>query len=160
MIRFHKLPTPLKCPGCDTVNRTDLQRLAQARLDDGLALLAAGRWSGAYYMTGYAVECGLKACLLRYLGESTAVFGELGYLKKLTECWTHDLVFLVKLAGLEADFGLARGSNPVLGANWGVAKDWKETSRYEEKTEADARTLCNAIADKLDGVFVWIQSRW
>ena len=142
------------------MNRTDLQKLAQSRLDDGLSLLAAGRWSGAYYMTGYAVECSLKACLLRHLGESAAVFGDSTYLRKLADCWTHDLVKLVNLAGLDTDFGTARGANVALGANWGVTKDWKETSRYEERTEAEAKALCSAIADKPDGVFLWIQSRW
>jgi len=142
------------------VNRTDLQKLAQATLDDGLALLAVKRWGGAYYMSGYAIECGLKACLLRHLGESASVFGVEGHLKELGKCWTHDLVLLVKLAGLDTDFGLARGANATLGAYWGVAKDWKETSRYEEKTEAEAKALCEAISHKPDGVYLWIQSRW
>jgi HEPN domain-containing protein len=142
------------------VNRIDLQKLAQARLDDASALLSAGRWSGAYYLAGYALECGLKACLLRYIGDSTAVFGSDGYLKELSKCWTHDLVFLVKFAGLEADFTTARGANSTLSVNWGVAKDWEELSRYEAKNESDAKTLYNAIADKPDGVFQWIVSHW
>ncbi len=29
---------------------------------DAEVLLDAGQWSGAYYLAGYAVECGLKAC--------------------------------------------------------------------------------------------------
>jgi len=142
------------------VNRTDLQKLAHARLDDASALLTAGRWSGTYYLAGYALECGLKACLLRYIGDSIAIFGSDGYTKELTKCWTHDLAFLVKLSGLEADFGTAKGANPTLSANWGVAKDWEELSRYQDKTEADAKALYGSIADKPDGVFQWIQSRW
>jgi hypothetical protein len=123
-------------------------------------LLDGGRWAAAYYLTGYATECGLKACLLRYLGESSAVFGELGYLKSLTDCWTHDLVKLVKLAGLEQVFGTDRGANSALNAFWGVAKDWKETSRYEEKNEVEARALYEAVTHKPDGVFQWIQTHW
>ena len=67
---------------------------------------------------------------------------------------------MVNMAGLDADFGVARGANPVLAASWGVTKDWKETSRYEEKTEAEARALFEAVNQKPDGVFLWIQSRW
>lgn len=107
------------------------------------------------------MECGLKACLLRYLGESGAVFGDEKYLKKLLECWTHDLVKLVNLAGLDETFGLARQANPVLEAFWAVAKDWKESSRYEdERPEAEARALYEAVSNNPDGVFRWIQSRW
>src|SRR5438034_41971 len=93
------------------VDRSKLQRLAAERLIDAKVMLDGGRWSGAYYLCGYVVECALKACLLRHLGESTAVFGDPGYLRKLTDCWTHDFVKLVHLAGLDAEFGAARGAN-------------------------------------------------
>jgi hypothetical protein len=86
--------------------------------------------------------------------------GRRGYLKQLADCWTHDLVKLVNLAGLDADFGAARGANPVLGGYWGIAKDWKETSRYDEKTEIEARGLFEAVSHKPDGVFLWLRSRW
>jgi len=33
------------------------------------ALLNAGQWSGAYYLAGYAVECGLKACIAKLTNE-------------------------------------------------------------------------------------------
>jgi HEPN domain-containing protein len=46
------------------VNRAELQRLTRDRIRDAKALLTAGRWSGAYYLAGYAVECGLKACII------------------------------------------------------------------------------------------------
>jgi len=36
------------------------------RIEDATALLAASRWSGAYYLTGYALECALKSCVLAY----------------------------------------------------------------------------------------------
>jgi HEPN domain-containing protein len=142
------------------VNKKQLQKLANMRLQDAKALLGRKRWSGAYYLSGYVIECALKACLLKHLGESDAVFGMQGYLKQLSECWTHDLVKLLTLAGLDRDFGVARGANPVLDRCWGIVKDWTETSRYEEKTEDKARELYEAVSHKPDGVFLWIQSRW
>jgi len=142
------------------VDRKKLQELARTRLKDAKALLGRRRWSGAYYLCGYVIECSLKACLLRHLGESDAVFGDQDYLKELAKCWTHDLVKLVNLAGLDAPFGAARGANPQLQANWTVTKDWKESSRYEDKTEVEAKGLCEAVSDKQDGVFKWIQSHW
>jgi HEPN domain-containing protein len=133
----------------------------QGRLKDARALLGRKRWAAAYYMSGYVIECGLKACLLRHLGESDAIFGDDKYLKRLADCWTHDLVRLINLAGLDADFGAACGANPTLNAHWGVVKDWKETSRYvETRPEAEARAMFEAVSHKADGVFKWIQSRW
>lgn len=41
-------------------------RVAYQRLDDGTALLEIGRPRAAVYLTGYAVECILKALLLVY----------------------------------------------------------------------------------------------
>ena len=125
-----------------------MQSLATTRLRDSKALLGRKRWSGAYYLCGYAVECGLKACILRYLGESGAVSGDQLYLRRLADCWTHDLVKLVNLAGLDADFGAARGANPALNTFWVVTKDWNETSRYEEKTEAEARAWLESVGQQ------------
>jgi HEPN domain-containing protein len=47
------------------MNRTDLQILAEDRLKDAEVLLASGRFGAAYYLAGYAVECGLKACIAK-----------------------------------------------------------------------------------------------
>lgn len=51
------------------MNRIEWQRIAEERARDAEALLAAGQWSGAYYLAGYAVECGLKACIARQIGQ-------------------------------------------------------------------------------------------
>ena len=142
------------------MDRKQLQNLAKARLKDAKALLGRRRWSGAYYLCGYVIECALKACLLGHLGESGAVFGDHNYLKKLMECWTHDLVKLMSLSGLEADFGMARGASPALESFWTITKEWEESSRYQDKSEAEAKLLFEAISNYPDGVFQWIQSRW
>jgi hypothetical protein len=71
-----------------------------------------------------------------------------------------DLVKLVNLAGLDAEFGVARGNNIRLDGFWTVTKGWKESARYEEKSEGEARALYEAVSDNPDGVFRWIQSRW
>jgi HEPN domain-containing protein len=139
------------------VNRKQLQRLAKERLKDSKALLAKKRWAAAYYFSGYVIECGLKACLLKYLDDTGIIFRDRKYLSELTDCWTHDLGKLVKMADLESAFGTARGAHPNLEQFWGVVKDWKETSRYEEKTEDDARAMLDAVDNKPDGVFLWIQ---
>jgi len=47
------------------MTRRDFQRLARMRLDDARTLLAGGHGEGAYYRTGLAVECALKAAIAR-----------------------------------------------------------------------------------------------
>jgi hypothetical protein len=139
------------------VNRVEWQQLAEDRLLDAQALLAAGRWSCAYYVAGYAVECGLKACVLAYIERTGAIFEDRRYSEK---CWTHDPETLVGVAELDADFGAARGANPILNDNWEIVLKWSETSRYQRKTQPEAEALYNAIADNVNGVLQWIRGHW
>lgn len=143
------------------MTRTQWQSVAGERLTDAQMLLEGKRWAAAYYLSGYVIECSLKACLLRHLGESNAIYGPDNYLAQLKECWTHDLKRLVKLAGLDEPFGLAQKANPALAGYWGVVKDWSETSRYDEsRPEAVATAMYEAVSHQPDGVFQWIQTRW
>ena len=52
-------------------------RAASSRLDDGRALLRVGRYHGVVYLTGYAIECGLKALLIERTpaGERSRLLG-------------------------------------------------------------------------------------
>lgn len=142
------------------MNRQTLQNLATTRLEDAELLLGNGRWSAGYYLTGYAIEYALKSCLLRYLGEGDALFRDPKFRDSLKDCWTHDLTKLVTLTGLDAEFGLARAGNRKLENFWATVKEWKETSRYEEKSEADAKALYEAVTHEHDGVFPWIRMQW
>ncbi len=103
--------------------KADFQLLAEKRLREARALLAAGEPDGAYYLGGYAVECALKACIIRKLNTSDEWpdrnFSEL--------CYRHELAALLKVATLDGPMALEVG---VL-AKWGQVKDWRETSRYE-----------------------------
>lgn len=47
------------------MNRKTFQVLANLRIREAQALLRAKEFSGAYYLVGYAVECGLKACIAK-----------------------------------------------------------------------------------------------
>jgi HEPN domain-containing protein len=142
------------------VNCLELQSLTRERVRDAKALLAYGQWPGAYYLAGYALECALKSCILKHLYDTGMIFKDRKYLDKLGKCWTHDLEQLLELADLTADFDKARGANRQLDVHWTVAKDWQEISRYERRTEAEARELFQAITNVPDGVLTWIQSRW
>jgi len=146
--------------GAFSVNRLNLQQLARERVRDAKALLAYEQWAGAYHMAGYALECALKSCILKHLDNTGIIFKDKKYLDRLSKCWTHDLAQLMDLANLTSEFGVACAANPLLAANWGVAKDWTEISRYEQKSKVEARELFNAITNVPNGVLPWIQLRW
>jgi HEPN domain-containing protein len=139
------------------VNRADLHVLADERVREARALLDAGLWSGAYYLVGYAVECGLKACVLNHVEETGIIFLDRRFSEK---CWTHNLEELVKLAGLEPEFGLDRSRNPNLEVHWFVVRDWNEGARYQGWPESKARQLFEAVTHTTDGVLPWIRARW
>jgi HEPN domain-containing protein len=140
------------------LNRQELQRLTDERVADAEALLAAQRWSGAYYMAGYAVECALKACILAYIESHIEVV--FGVRKYVEDCWTHDIRKLVKQAALEGKLDTDTAHNGGLQRNWQAVKDWTERSRYEAKGRQDAEELLAAITDTADGVLPWLKSLW
>lgn len=142
------------------MNRAQLQALAERRLQDAERLLLDGRWPAAYYLAGYAAECGLKSCILRHVEQTGMIFRDRKYLKALGDCWTHQLDLLVTLAGLTPQLGIDTGANPALFGFWGVVKDWEETSRYEDKTEVEARALYEALTHEPNGVMRWIRTHW
>jgi hypothetical protein len=44
--------------------------------------------------------------------------------------------------------------------NWKTVIAWKPASRYESKSEAEARALYAAITDEPNGVLRWIRNYW
>jgi HEPN domain-containing protein len=137
------------------VNRIDLQNLANERIAEAKILLDVGKWSGAYYLAGYAVECGLKACIASLAKPDEFPDKNFG-----AKCWVHDIEQLVELAGLKTKRNVDAGANVNLDGNWGTVRGWKESSRYEQKTQADAQALYDAITQDPDGVLLWIQRHW
>ena len=135
-------------------NRSDFQEIAVLRLRESRALLDAGFPDGAYYLAGYAVECALKACISKRTQEHD--FPE----KESDKYYSHDLEKLLGFAKLKEDFFQALRANPAMNANWIIAKNWAETSRYQRKTVADATGLLRAIEDQTGGLLPWVQKRW
>ena len=80
-----------------TVNQAELRQMAVKRIHDAKALLEGARWEFAYYVSGYAVECALKSCLLARMTHTAWVFEEKWNAK---DCLSHDFGELIKLAGM------------------------------------------------------------
>jgi hypothetical protein len=151
------------------VNRAELQAMAEERVKDAKALLDGGRWEFAYYAAGYAVECALKACLLARMIHTAWVFQEKWEAKA---CLTHEFGKLIHLAGMQHELNnklaasaaaaTAAGGPPggAFAGYWGTALLWKVESRYQPRTEAEARGLYEAITHDPDGVLPWIKNFW
>jgi hypothetical protein len=140
--------------------RADWQQLAEDRILDARAHLdpAVARWSAAYYLVGYAIECALKACVLvRVAAHPEVIYED----KKFSlNAWTHDFESLVLLAGLKTDRDADALANSALNTNWQRLKDWTEESRYLQKTQTEAQRLFDAVTDPAHGVMQWIRLRW
>ena len=119
-------------------------------------LLSAGKWDGAYYLAGYAVELALKACVIKTL-MATDAFPESAFSKN---CYTHDIEKLVRLAKLEGPRKLATDGDPVLKSYWAYVPNWSEEKRYYRISQTEAEELYRAIADSSHGVLPWIKTQW
>lgn len=138
------------------MNRKEFQELAEVRISEAEVLLNQAKANGAYYLAGYAVECGLKACIAKLTNQDD--FPPKPDL--IRTYYSHDIEKLLKTAGLTADRDADSSADPNLEVNWGIVKDWDEESRYVRKTQAKAQELIAAITDVAHGVLPWIKQRW
>lgn len=138
------------------MNRDDLRNLAHERMDDVCVLLKNDRYSAAYYLCGYVVECALKACVARQTKECDFPPD----VNTVREIYVHDLTKLLKSAGLDSVLNNDFQNDKDLQANWALAKDWSEKSRYKTSTKQQASDLFDAVSDRKHGVLQWISRHW
>jgi hypothetical protein len=119
--------------------RSELRKLARARLKDALALFDSRRYHGALYLCGYAIEYALKARICTTLRwtefPTTAKDNYRSFI-------THDLDFLLKLSGREQKIRV-----PAHLPYWSVVTTWKPEMRYEplgKVTRAQASDMIRA----------------
>jgi hypothetical protein len=137
------------------MNRNEFQRIARARVADARVLLGAKRYSGAYYLCGYAIECALKACIAK-----RTLQYDFPPVNVRDAFYTHNLTILIKTAGLERAHHLNRVADPLFGVNWTTIKDWSEGSRYDWHSPKDANHLYQAVVNRDHGVLPWLMRYW
>ena len=118
------------------MNRNDFRKLALIRLDDARILFRQGRFEGCYYLSGYAVECGLKACIAKLTKRYD--FPDKSLLQGV---YTHDLAPLLRIAGLEEARDRESEHDREFGLHWYVVKQWKGESRYENPDRQPAESI-------------------
>lgn len=136
------------------MNRKDFQKLAEVRAIEAGILARKGKEQGAYYLAGIAIECAIKACIAK----KTKRHDFPPERRVIEKVYSHELIDLLKIAGLNEDLDRAIKKRPRLGVNWGVVKDWKVKSRYET-TGLKGIDMHMAITGP-DGVLTWIRQRW
>jgi HEPN domain-containing protein len=137
------------------MNKTDLQNLAEERLGDAQTLLASHRYGGAYYVVGYAVECGLKACIAKLTRAED--FYDKNLARKIFQ---HNLAELANYARLSAVIEQSGKTDQVFQRNWAQVNLWNEESRYETHTQQEAEEMIQAVRDADHGVMQCIRQYW
>src|SRR6266852_9390588 len=138
------------------LNRDKLRQLCDSRLEEARVLLEKQLWTGAYYLTGLAVECALKSCLAGAVKEHD--FPDKEFVNAM---YVHNLEKLFKLNGalwvaLQADMKM----DAKLSVNWSTVKDWDDSKRYDIVDELTAKALYDASTEVGSGVMEWIRGRW
>ena len=146
------------------MNRADFQQLAELRLKEAKALLAAEFPDGAYYLAGYAIESGLKACIAKRTQQY-----DFPDKKLVIDSHTHDLGKLLDVAGLSDLLKNDVADNIELKLDWETVREWSEQSRYGLFDDdpighwsglASAQSLIDAVESKKGGVLRWIRQSW
>jgi HEPN domain-containing protein len=138
------------------LSRDRLRQLCESRLEEASVLLERNLWTGAYYMTGLAVECALKSCLAGAVKQHD--FPDKSFVNQM---YVHDLQALFKLNGaLWAELQADMKANVRLAVNWSTIKDWDDNRRYDVVEELVARGFYDAATDAESGILEWIRRRW
>ncbi len=138
------------------MNREDLRQLSRIRIKESAILLKANRYAGAYYLAGYSVECGIKACIARQTRR-----WEFPDKDTVNKSWTHDLEQLIGVAGLRPALQSEMQANPAFAVNWTLVKDWNESFRYDPNVSVQqAKDLYSACTNRKDGILSWVRKQW
>lgn len=138
------------------MNRDDFTRLSLLRLEEARTLFKGDLYNGAYYLAGYAVECALKACFAKQTQQFDFPDKE-----KTAKVYTHKLLALVMVSGLQSNLEEEKENNNDFKKNWDLATRWDESARYSHKyTKQEASELIEAITNPKNGVMQWLEKYW
>lgn len=122
----------------------ELETIAQARLLDAEALIAAGRYDGASYICGYALELSLKARICKTLNWSGFPSSNNEF-QNYQSFKVHNLDVLLHLSGMEDEIKI---KNPNNMADWSNVSAWNPEIRYKTNSltsELEAITMINSV---------------
>lgn len=106
------------------IRKSELRKIARARLKDSEALFKAKRYDGAIYLCGYAIEIALKLriCKTLHWDGYPSTNKEFEYLRSFK---THDLDTLLNLSGIE------KRIKKEFRMEWTIISQWDPQVRYK-----------------------------
>lgn len=125
--------------GDPMIPMADLRDVAKARLRDAQVLVRAGRFDGAFYLCGYAVEIALKSRICRTLKwagfpQTAGEFAGLGSVR------THDLEILLRFSGIEDRI---KGKYV---SEWSVVLTWNPEKRYQSIGQSSPQQAADMLS--------------
>ena len=140
----------------DRIQRSQFRALAELRIREAKLLLDHRLASGAYDLSGYAVECALKACIAK-LTRRFQFPPDKDYVGR---CYSHDFEKLLNAANLGGLLEERKRADPRFKLYWSATRVWKEDARYKQWTQVQAQGLYEAITEQESGVLSWIRRHW
>jgi HEPN domain-containing protein len=135
---------------------TEQEKASVHRREDARVLLEQSRWRGSMYLAGYAVECLLKARLMRIYGcrhlrELDDELERRGLLRGGHTVFTHQLESLLRLTGSLVRLTQDRDARLALR----IVNRWSSAWRYHvgRTTRDDAEQFLAAV----DRILNWIR---
>jgi hypothetical protein len=135
------------------ITKDELVGLTELRVKEADALAAAGHYSGAYYLLGYAVECALKALIAGEFKPET-----IPHPKDVASIFHHRLSGLAERAGLKRDIETRMKADPTFEVAWMAVQQWSADARYQVWTRDDYVILSAAVSDPVSGLLPWIRT--
>lgn len=138
------------------MHKEDFKKISRFRAREAKILYEHGRFDGAYYLLGYAIECSLKSCIASQIKNDTIPDKKL-----INNFYTHDLENLLGLSGLKQKFETDCKANNDLKINWAIAINWSEKIRYNHSISwRETKDFFGAVQDQQSGVLTWIMKFW
>lgn len=125
------------------------------KFEDAQLLLKHGRFSNAYYLAGYALEFGIKACIAKQIAAETIPLRDF-----VNNVYKHKLQDLITTAGLGAELKAQQDRDQTFQAYWGLAGDWSPDIRYTTVDKMTAHQFLQAVGDPEHGILPWIRTVW
>jgi HEPN domain-containing protein len=135
---------------------SEQEKASKHRLDDARALLNAVRWRGAMYLAGYAVECLLKAKLMRmfdcrHLRELEEQLQARRALSPQGTVFTHQLELLLRLTNATDRLR----QNPENWQMFNIVNRWVPAWRYT--ADLSKRDDATDFIEAVEGLSRWIE---
>ncbi|OWY22521.1 HEPN domain-containing protein [Sphingobacteriales bacterium UPWRP_1] len=129
-------------------NPAEIRNIALLRLDEAQCLFANGKFDGAYYLAGYALELTFKAKICECLNVDDFFKRHVPNSALSSVYLSHNLDRLLLLSGLYTHYENDKLTNSQLMNAWSCVVKWNEKTRYQlpnTYSNCDAQDLITSV---------------